>query len=218
MKLYDRNNNFLGFYDINIKIFKEIISQHDKNYLRNQIDSIHNLTSSEEESILNLIYSLNINLNFTDILSIFTDYHDHPITSLFKKLKNYLILKGLHLSKENQTILYKAIKTGKLYDKLKQFRKDILIVKKKSNLELDDSVDDMLFAEVIVNGSSKPSEPRLKPKPTSEIVMNDFPELSETSMLSEYNLSRIKELKETKNGVESNNVKSNIIDDIPEDI
>jgi hypothetical protein len=176
------------------------------------------LTSSEEESILNLIYSLNINLNFTDILSIFTDYHDHPITSLFKKLKNYLILKGLHLSKENQTILYKAIKTGKLYDKLKQFRKDILIVKKKSNLELDDSVDDMLFAEVIVNGSSKPSEPRLKPKPTSEIVMNDFPELSETSMLSEYNLSRIKELKETKNGVESNNVKSNIIDDIPEDI
>jgi hypothetical protein len=219
MKLYNPDNKFLGFYDINIKIFKKIISQHDKIYLRNQIDSIHNLTSSEEESILNLIYSPNINLNFTDILSIFNDYNDYPIPSLFKKLKDYLFLKGLNLSNENEPILFKAIKTGKLYDKVKQFRKDILIVKKKSNLELDDSVDDMLFAEVIVNGSSKPSGPQLKPKPTSEIVMNDFPELSETSMLSEYNLSRIMEIKKTNNGVESNYIeKNNIIDDIPEDI
>lgn len=219
MKLYNSDNKFLGFYEINISILKEINSRMDIIILREKIDSVHNLSSNQEESILNLIYSPNINLNFTDILNIFNNYSDYPITSIFKKLKDYLILKGLNLTLEDNIILYKAIISGKLYDRVKQFRKDILIIKKKSNLELDDSVDDMLFAEVIVNGTSRPEVPKLKPKPTSELMINNFPELSESSMLSDYNLSRINELKKGKNEEEIDlNKENKVVDDIPEDI
>ena len=221
MKCYNQNNYRLGFFELNFKIFTELFSDTKKLSIRDNIEAVNSLSLTDEDNILNIIYSPNFDLDFTKILSIFSKYKWHPNSSIYKRIKEYFMNRGLVLTRNDEDILFKAIKTGKLYERIKKFRKDILIVK-KNTLE-DITEDDLLFAEVIVNGNDKSSKTgnKLRMISSKQIVNKNYPaiqDLSDSSILSDYNISKIKEVKKAEALDESYKFEDKNMDEIEEDL
>ena len=218
MKSFSPLNFSLGFYELNYKILLELFSGTEKSKIKDKIEEYNSLSPIEEDSFLNMLYSPSINLDFTEILNIFLNYKFYPFTSIHKKLKEYLNNKGLIMNKSEENTLLKAIKCGKLHERIKMYRKNILIVKKNT---FEDSEDDLLFAEVVVNGNLKHSGINgLRPMSSKQIMSKNYPaiqDLSDSSMLSDYNISRIKEVKQTE-GIEVMNKLDKDGDEILEDI